>query len=292
MRIIYVAKHDSGGNDDEGAIYHALTSLGHDVQRCREDVGHRAHHLQPADLLLFHKWDDVATLRKFRCPRAFWYFDLVDFPDPTLAERCERRKDWFARILPHCDVGFCTDGDWVAADRTGKLRWLTQGADGRVVGRGAPQVRNPGYPSQPPILMTGIRNGGTGRASFVDFMRETYGEQFQLVQRGVHGRAMADLIAGAKIVVAPDAPVTDHYWSNRVYNALGFGAFLLHPRCNVTEQYPMLTVYDDREHLKRVIDHWLGRDDVRLVISSLCYQCTIENHLYLHRCQRLLELLK
>ena len=42
MKIVYVAKHHSGDNDDEGAICYALEALGHEVVRFRENEGDRA----------------------------------------------------------------------------------------------------------------------------------------------------------------------------------------------------------------------------------------------------------
>ncbi len=69
------------------------------------------------------------------------------------------------------------------------------------------------------------------RESFIQEMRHRWGSRFHHVERGVHGAQLAELIARARVVVAPDSPVTDRYWSNRVYNALGLGAFLMHPSC-------------------------------------------------------------
>lgn len=297
MRIIYVAKHDSGGNDDEGAITHALTVLGHDVQRLREDVGFKAKKLLPADLLLFHKWDDVNTLRDLQVPKAFWYFDLVEWlADPTLSHRCEQRVDWMQRIMPLVDMGFCTDGDWT--DKyPDKLVWLPQGADERYVGRGqSTACSNCGYHAYThDILFTGIgRGGGTMRESFVDEMQATYGDRFLWVRQGVHGRAMADLIARAKIVVAPDSPVTDRYTSNRVYNALGFGAFLLHPRCDELERtLPIGWVgYGSRDRMHQLIATYLEMPGTRELCSNDGLRVIQQRHLYRHRCEELIRVVK
>ena len=297
--MLYIAKHDSGGNDDEGAVTHALTRLGHDVQRLREEKGSLAKRVPNVDLLLFHKWDDVEMLQRFDgiCPRAFWYFDLVDWPsDPSLAGRCQGRREWMARITPHVELGFCTDGDWVAQDTTGKLRWLPQGADERMVGRGSPEkcptCSTPWTGT--PILFTGIsRGGGRRRESFVEEMQTRWRDKFRHVQAGVHGRALADLVASSQAVVCPDSPVTDRYWSNRVYLLAGFGATLLHPYCKGLRDYGYTTdevlMYRDRQELRSYLDAILQDSNLRDELSAAALERTKREHLYRHRVQKLIE---
>jgi len=183
-RIGYVAKHDSGGNDDEGAIHHALTVLGHDVQRLREKKGYMARKIPSVDFILFHKWHGPVALRGLTTPKVFWYFDLVEYPDTTLESRNQTRREWMRSIIPHVDLGFCTDGDWVAKDTTSKLFWLPQGADSRMTGFGTPLEDHP-----PPILFTGIRRGGIQRAGFVDEMQVNYRQSFNHIDAGLHGRS-------------------------------------------------------------------------------------------------------
>lgn len=307
MRIIYVARHDSGGNDDEGAIYHALVELGHDVQRLRELNGRKAHKLLPADLCLFHKWDDADYLRSYlvgRVPLAFWYFDLVNYPDPTIARRCWTRMEWMRRIMPLVDVGFCTDGDWVAKHPE-KLHWLPQGADGRIVDRGDPKGGR-----ACDVLFTGASvNCGVKRQSFVEEMNAKYGGRLLHVTSGMHREWLRDAIAAAKIVVAPDGPITDRYWSNRIYNVLGFGGFLLHPYCEqLSNQYDVwghtntegvkykvnrhVVFYYTREHFHQLIDYYLTDDAQRIAVADRGYRRTILEHLYLHRCEELIRVVK
>lgn len=308
MKILYIANHGCGYNDDEGAISHALTELGHQVIKAPQDAGRWAQH-SSADLLLFHKWDDVSTLKEAegRIVRAFWYFDLVSYPDPTIAGRCHARYDWMSRILPNVDVGFCTDGDWVESARSklcvigensGKLNVLRQGADGRVVGRGvrlATKTRGSGVTPRSQLLFTGTRHSSAARADFVDEMVRTYGPRFAIVSEGVYGQYLANRVANIPIVVAPDSPVTDKYWSNRVYMALGFGAFMLHPYCGeLAKEYDdgrEIIFYHNRTELHRLIDFYLIRPGSRDEISEAGLARTISQHLYRHRCQVMLRVL-
>jgi hypothetical protein len=301
VKIIYIARHgQTNSNDDEGAIQHALQELGHHVVAVREIKARNAVKLAKVDrpdLVLFHHWDDVETLKEFGkvgVPRVFWYFDLVDYPkDQTLAARCRRRVDWMHRVVPNVELGFCTDGDWVDHwSKTGahgnKLVRLNQGADVRKVG-----VGEPGKVAIP-ILFTGIaRGGGVERESFVREMMRTYGGMFRWVEKGTHGREMASLVASSMIVVAPDSPVTDRYWSNRVYNALGFGAFLLHPySACLTHQYEHcreLIYYRSREDLHDKIRYYLSHPEDRQTVAARGYARTVREHTYTHRVKKLVQ---
>lgn len=292
MRVLYVANHDQpNSNDDEGAISHALTKLGHYVTRIPELKGYKACKLK-ADFVLFHKWKDVVALRELKIPRVCWYFDLVDFPDPTLERRNLGRRDWMAHILPHTDIMFCTDGNWVLEDCTGKMIWMTQGADERV----RPSQRGRGSRSCN-ILFTGISAlGGQGRLSFVNEMKERYGEEFYHIPSGVYREELAKEISSAAIVVAPDSPITGLYWSNRVYNVLGLRGFLLHPDCSgIRRQYTdgeHLVLYKDREHLHSLIQYYLDQPLERDRIAEAGYKQTLSYHTYTNRIQQLVRVVK
>jgi len=290
MRIVYVAKHGQPDNDDEGAIAHGIRQLGHDVI-CLSEVGKARKILQTeGDFLLFHKWEDIETLQRVTIPKVFWYFDLVNYPDPVIQHRNQIRMQWMNSVVPLVDLGFCTDGDWVNQDDSGKLIRLMQGADSRVTGRGT--KLGPYHP----ILFTGIRKGGKGRTEFVDNMKETYDKKFLHVEQGLHQRELADLIASTKIVVAPDAPVTDHYWSNRVYMMLGYGAFLLHPYCRTLAKHYThgtdIIFYFDRNGLHRLIKHYLEFPENTLMIQQAALKRTLAEHTYTHRCEDLIRTVK
>ena len=291
MKIGYVARHDQpNSNDDEGAITFALEQLGHKVERLREIKGSVAHRLD-CDFLLFHHWNDSEALSRVKVPRCFWNFDLVTYPDPTLKERNQRRIQWMNLMTPLVDVGFCTDGDWVNQDKTGKLVRLTQGADERFIGHGQPK-----YENLPPILFTGThKGGGRGREAFVQHMQERWRDQFMQV-KGVHGRELADFIASAQVCVAPDHPATDNYWSNRVYLTAGFGGCLLHPRCNTLEgQYlneEEILIFNGLEDLDIKLHSLLDDPQVCMKFRERAYQRTVKEHLYRHRCEVLVDVMK
>lgn len=292
MKILYVAKHDSGGNDDEGAVAWALTRLGHSVQSLQERYGEKAPMIvekDRVDLVLFHKWLDVPSLQRIKCKKAFWYFDLVEWPaDPTLAKRSAARREWMAAVLPHVDFGFCTDGDWVDKDTSGKLRWLCQGADERICGK----LELVKYDFD--VLFTGLGvSGGVRRGEFVERLQQVYGERFLHVRSGIHRRQLQELIGRCRVVVAPWSPVTDRYWSNRVYNALGFGACLVHPWCEIlAKQYvpgKHLSFYRTPSELLTYVNNLLTSKPMRDDMGAAGLRHTLAEHTYRRRCEMLID---
>jgi hypothetical protein len=289
VKVLYIAKHDSGGNDDEGAIAHALEELGCTVVRVPENAPHEALHAE-ADFALFHKWEDSSTLAKLSMPKVFWYFDLVESHDRLLTRRDDARRNWMLRTMPLVDVGFCTDGDWVCKHPE-KLRHLMQGADARIAGRDKQTL------VKPQVLFTGTSSGGgTGRQMFVQAMRFQYRGAFHHVARGAYGKPLRKLIASYAVCVAPNSPVTNVYWSNRVYNALGFGAFLLHPRCDGLKAHYTdgidLRMYSSMEELYSLIAEYMSDSSARNKIAQAGYEHTMKFHTYRHRCEQLLEEIK
>ena len=302
MKIIYVAKHGNGGNDDEGAITFALRQLGHEVIEVPESNPKYAK--LRGDFMLCHHWHDFDALRAIRIPKVFWCFDRIHEPNcPELAERNRRRMEWANAMTEMCDLGFFTDGDWVELYQTGiwsnifssaqpakKFYWLMQGADERVLGCAEP-LRQPRG-----ILFMGSTKGcGERRASFVREMQERYGDQFTWVQR-VHGKCLAQQIADHAVVVAPDFPCSDRYWSNRAYIALGFGAFLLHPFSNgLYDQFGADLLqppqYVNRESLHAAIA-WYNDHDLRRAYGQHGLAAVARGHTYRHRCIELINVVR
>lgn len=293
MKVLYIANHFhlTTTNDDEGAITSALRRLGHEVTEMQEHEGKAALNLHDEfDFCLFHKWNDWETISRLRMMKVFWYFDLVDWPDGTLTRRCEQRKMWMREALPLVDRAFMTDGDFIDRNRTGqhaaKLRHLPQGFDDRL--QPIPNVAPP-----IPILMVGIsRGGGTGRINFVEEMGRRWGGQFVNVQRGVYREQLAGLVGSSKVVVAPSSPVTDRYWSCRVYWMMGLGACLLHPYSQgLHDQFPNPGIlwYYDTESLHNQVADLLNDPGTRLEIGTAARRQVLAGHTYLHRCQQLIE---
>lgn len=298
MKILYIANHNQvSSNDDEGAIADALTRLGHTVVCAPEaDPSHDIDKHWNADLVLSHKWADPQALYRLkRAKKVCWWFDRVngELDDPTLARRNAARMDWFRKMTPHINLGFCSDGDWVDADRTEKMVYLSQGADDRIAGTDR-TVREKRFD----ILFVGNATGGVGRKRFVREMQTRWGKRFHHVPQGIYQERLRHLVALSRVVVAPPTPCSDRYWSNRVYIMLGFGAFLLHPRCgDLRFQYEdgkELLTYNSMGELHDILLALLavGEDDRRGRIAAAGLGRTLRDHTYLRRCETLLETLR
>ena len=289
MRILYIAKHGQKNNDDEGAITYALSALGHEVVLCHEKTASDEARHHKADLALVHHFRDFSLIRSLRMSKVFWCFDLIDWPtDSGLWERSRARKNWLRAMITTTDLGFMTDGDAVARDRSGKLTQLCQGADERILDKPLPI-----YELQWEVLFAGISGGGGAiRESFVQEMRETYGNNFHHVQNK-YREELAELVRKSAICVAPDSPVSDSYWSNRIYIMLGFGAFLLHPWSKgLAEQYTQreeIVYYHSRDELRMLVEYYLERPDERARISTNAVKRTLAEHTYRHRVSKLIE---
>lgn len=298
MKILYIAKHGPHDNCDEDAITFGLNKLGHEVICISEETA--TQHWTTltehgADFILIHKWnppDEFLTVNKI--PLVAWDFDMVESSEPTLRDRCQSRISRHVKILPHLTLAFFTDGDWVAKDRSGKLVHLMQGADERF----GPHPEH--VEKSIDILFTGSIRHGNKRATHIEELQRIYGPKIQIIGNGspksrVYGKALAELFAKTKIVIAPDGPSTDNYWSNRVYLTLGLGGFLIHPLCSkLTQHYDEheLTYYENRKHLIELIDYYLAHNVYREAKAKSGHKATLERNLYRHRCETLIETVK
>lgn len=298
MRIIYLANHGQyGSNDDEGSIAYALECLGHEVVKIPERRATMVR-IMRGDFLLFHKLPSLEVLDGIKVPRVCWYFDLVTYPDGDLGPRNRARKAWMVQALPRMDLGLMSDGDYVRNNNEGigegKLVHFTQGADNRLIGI------TPGYGTvayQYPILFTGIRKGGgEGRVKFVDEMEQAYGAKFKHVLKGVYGNDMMQMVQAAQVVVAPNQPVTDSYWSNRVYLTLGFGGFLLHPwSAGLAKHYEdrkEIVYYRDMRELHELIRYYWETPKERAEIAYAGLARTRRDHTYKDRCREMVRLVE
>lgn len=310
MRILYIAKHDKQDADDEGAISYALEQLGHIVIKAPEQVKRTRWNWPECDLVLFHHWHYPEALESIgsRVPKICWCFDLIDSSiccsnDTSLLPRDRARRNWFNQVAPRVDLMFMTDGDWVVncPKEWGKdkLVWLMQGFDERLY---QSLDCEHGQPTQEiDLLFLGIGvGGGRGRELWVKEMKDTYTDRFVHVNRGVYREDMRMLIRRSKIVLAPDSPVSDRYWSNRVYNTLGCGGFLLHPYSEgLHRQYEYGVVYyKDREDLHYLIHTYLGvlkgctRQSLDSGLPRLGLKRTMECHTYKYRVEEMLFIIQ
>lgn len=291
MKIIYIAKHGPQDNQDEDAITYALRKLGHEVTCFHEKNAERAIK-EDADFVLVHKYEDFHTMARIKLPIVTWDFDAVTINDPHLGERNVIRRNLANAREKYSAICLHTDGDWVDKNPDKRIQ-LMQGADERYVGYGKP------VETLPPILFTGTVGHGKRRDDHIASLQAHYGDQFSITgehfRTKVHGRALANHLASVKVAIAPDGPNTHKYWSNRVYLTMGLGGFLIHPYCErLTEHYGPgdLVVYHSQTELIQKIDQYLEDSPSRELMRQRGHEVTIQKHLYRHRCEDLINIVK
>lgn len=137
------------------------------------------------------------------------------------------------------------------------------------------------------------------RAALMKFLEMTY-PKFKWVGRyntdEARSMALNELFGQAKIVIG-DSVYSPNYWSNRVYESLGRGAFLITPDVPGLDQefkyYEHLVPYKlwDFDGLKKKIDHYLTHEQEREKIRRAGFEFTKENYSYKKRCEKLLQVI-
>lgn len=291
MRIAYIANHGQDrSSDDEGAIAHALAVLGHDVTTIREESGADVLSWKYApDLVLFHKWYDLETLTKLSgvCKTAVWYFDRVQDPDPKAQPSCRTRTARLRQVMPRVTHSFFTDGDWVANEKVPNSSVLRQGFDERLYFPPKHDLR------ANTVLFTGNNRWSAGRKAFVELLHAKFGKRLIHIDSGLYREGLRTLIQRSAVVVAPDSPGSDRYWSNRIYNVLGSGGCLLHPAwAGVSADYSPgvdFMGYLNRDAMVSTAFRLLNLPKLREETAQRGYLSTMNRNLYRHRVEQLLQ---
>lgn len=137
------------------------------------------------------------------------------------------------------------------------------------------------------------------RRQLVDWLRGRYGRRFALFgdARAIRNEALNDLYASAKVVVGDSlCPGFQHpnYWSDRVYETVGRGGFLVHPFVRGLErefadgEHLAFYTYRDFEQLGSVIDRYLADDRARQHVRRQGQAYVRENCTYTQRLQEAL----
>jgi hypothetical protein len=132
------------------------------------------------------------------------------------------------------------------------------------------------------------------RPALLQWLADTYGPRFKRYGGDVQvmrGQDLNDLYASAKVVVGDSLCLPGHtnYWSDRYYETVGRGGFLVAPAVPGIEEHFLndvhLALYDfwDFDGLKAIIDHYLADEFTRHRIQHRGQAHVRENHTYKHR---------
>lgn len=141
------------------------------------------------------------------------------------------------------------------------------------------------------------------RPQLIDWLKETYGKSFTHVggdgDTGVlRGEQLNNMYAHTKVVVGDSLCINfdyPYYWSDRVYETMGRGGFIIHPYIKGMEEH-----FTDKKHLvfyefgnfadlKDKIDYYLSHDKEREAIRLAGHEHVKKNHTYTNRWNAIIE---
>ncbi len=264
MKISYLAHFGNpNANPMEEGIEYALKQLGHEVQRIDENNFSKEKEKVDGDVLLFHKGgtqlgvsmqEFAEFLQNLDIPKVLWY------PDKVWGDRFE----WMLKILPLVDLAWLTDGTFVRSHSFINLHEGIFGCDERFAYKGKYKKK-----FDSPITFTGSTYGERNRWAVE--LRSKFGDDFK-IWTDVFGESLNDLVASSKIIVAPDYPADDFYWSERIWYHIARGGFVIHPKLERLEEYLTDGVhyvgYKDREEMIEKIRYYLERPEARKKIAD------------------------
>lgn len=287
----------------ERYIAHAFREIGYDVlclQEERATIGNAKQVLDEIkqlapEFILFSKQapgGDIDELMKLlkenKIKTVCWLFDLYfDLPHGDREKKLKEKKPPY-----NSDVLVSTDGG-----HSGKFFDLNINHICVRQGIHEPEAILYERKKTHDIIFVGgdhFRNRGW----LLDGLAKHYGSAFEHWGFPVQIRNLPlnELYASTKIVVGDSQP-SPHYWSNRIYETLGRGGFLIHPKVAGLEKEfedgKHLVLYDrgNMPQLYDLIDYYLKNSDEREKIRRAGFEHVKNNYTYKHRVQELCNLL-
>jgi len=301
MKIVYIGKFKRV--EDEEVVAEAFEANGVEVVRMEEQGIKNNDYLikimeEKPDFVLFAKANVmenadllIRDIKKMGIKTVSWTFDLLIGHPP---------REHILETLPwlKCDYVFMTDGG-----RTQEYK--DKGIDKIVLRQGIPEkfcyMGEPDEKYKYDVVFVGTHNPTYPyRQRTMEFLKETYGDRFhwfgQFNSSEVRGDELNKVCASAKIMIG-DSMFAQNYWSNRIYELVGRGAFLITPRIKGLEKefeyYKEIIPYDigDYEGLKQKIDYYLEQEKERDEIRKAGFKRVKKEYLYKHRVKDLLKML-
>jgi hypothetical protein len=306
MRIVFLGNFRV---DYTSETHHAntLTDLGHDVVRMQETEATADDVLREsleADLLVWvhtHGWytqgsmsTTLKALKRIGIPSMTYHLDLWF----GLRRQQDMQTD------PYWDIEhfFTVDklmADWLNENTEVKGHYLQAGVYDREC--------TISEPSKIPLDVTFVGSKRYHaewqyRPQLVQWLQDTYGDKFWHFgndgMKIVRGKELNQVYADSKVVIGDSLCINFNYpsyWSDRVYETLGRGGFMIHPYIQGMEQH-----FEDRKHLvfydfgnwaqlKGLIDYYLTHEDEREAIRKAGHEHVKANHTYRNRWQTIIK---
>jgi len=218
----------------------------------------------------------------------------------------ERWKEYENATYFKVDHFFTVDklmADWFNENTPTKGHYLLPGA---FSGQNYIEDYDPKFASD--VCFVGSRGyhpEWTWRPQVIDFLRNTYEENFN--HWGGDGRALVreqkfnKVCSSAKVIVGDTLCLNfdyPYYFSERLYNVIGAGGFIIHPKIKgIEESFELgkeLVTYDygDLAGLKQKIEYYINNPKERNDIRIAGYERVKKEHLYKHRMQTIIKTLE
>lgn len=300
-RILYIGDFKEHYST-ERYIVHALEELGYEVMAKQEGymlitdadfMVQEVVEFNPA-LVMFSKgkpkgnsYGFIEGLKKKGIPTCSWLFDLYfDLP----IDRAWRLR---AKDAPfNCDVIYTTDGGH-------HKQFAELGITSKTLRQGIHESEAILYDREKTYDVIFV--GGDGfktRVEMLEGLANRYGKKFERFgdtpDNIVRNLPLNELYASTKVVVGDSQP-SPHYWSNRLYETLGRGGFLLHPKTEgIKDEFTdgvHLVLYErgDLQDLYDKIDYYLTHDEEREKIRRAGFEHVKKNYTYKKRCIELMK---
>jgi hypothetical protein len=286
-----------------------LESMGHHVIRLQEsestseDVFNNAIN---SDLFVWvhtHGWntpgimtmqDVLLRLKKHKIPSMTYHLDLWL---GLSRQRDLRRKP----VYQHIDHFFTVDrkmAEWFNTRTNVKGHYVPAGVYDKEC------VYTPTTPKED-VIFVGSKTYHPEwpyRPKLINFLSKTYGTRFNLYGREglgiVRGQDLNNLYASTKVVVGdtlcPNFNYPD-YWSDRIYETIGRGGFLIHPYINGLEKefedkkHVVFYEYNNLNQLQELINYYLEHDAEREEIRRSGHELVKNNYTYKNRWETILK---
>jgi len=292
--------------DEEGKA-RALESLGHEVVRYDEMVFNRSPHNSTSTLLSQNP--DVLIYTKLRIPQAEEL--LKESRDRGITTVCWVPDLYFGLDREHLiqEKSPIFTSDFVfTPDGGNQHQFEKMGVNHVCVRQGIPEEylceqNTPDADRDLDIVFIGTCQSvhGARRKNLLNYLQHTYGNKFHWFGKTgdneVRESELQKIYNRSKIVIGDCVP-SPKYWSNRVYEVMGRGAFLLHPRvegiedCFIDGQHASFFEMDNYADLSSKIDFYLINHEKREKIAQNGLKEVSLHHTTRQRAQYILEIIK
>lgn len=301
MKIVYIAKFDKMWNEE--AIALALERNGVKVKRLEDSGYTNSEYLniidrEKPDYVMFAKANTQENGKKLIEAIKFkgyktisWTFDLyLGYPARTDLSRF----NFF-----DCDFVFLTDGGHIPD-------YKDKGVNAFLLRQGIPAEYN--YLSMKDdkyaydVVFVGCNNKfWPSRHRLLNFLHTTYGDRFHwygiIDTNEIRGHELNKLYSTAKIVIG-DSVYSENYWSNRIYEVIGRGGFMIQyyipgidKEFDPGKEYVQYN-FGNYDELKNEIDYYLVNEKEREKIRLAGFERVKNNYTFDHRIKEMLYVLR